>query len=75
ILGLKCEHCYKYLDKSIDELTKSYNQKLQLEEIQLELNNEKKVENDCELEETDSYILNTKTDFELQQRILDMLFK
>ena len=25
VVGLKCEHCYKYLDKSIDELTKSYN--------------------------------------------------
>ncbi|CAI2174203.1 12112_t:CDS:2, partial [Funneliformis geosporum] len=38
--------------------------------VQLELNNEEKVENDCELEETDGYIPNTKTDSELQQRIL-----
>ncbi len=75
ILGLKCEHCYKYLDKSIDELTKSYNQRLQLEEVQLELNDEEKDENDCELEETDGYVPNTKTDSELQQRILGILFK
>ena len=40
VVGLKCEHCYKYLDKSIDELTKSYNQRLHLEETQLELNDE-----------------------------------
>ena len=40
VLGLKCEHCYKYLDKSIDELTKSYNQRLHLKETQLELNDE-----------------------------------
>ncbi|POG67265.1 hypothetical protein GLOIN_2v1649104, partial [Rhizophagus irregularis DAOM 181602=DAOM 197198] len=48
VLGLKCEHCYKYLDKSIDELTKSYNQRLHLEETQIESNiNEEMDEDSC----------------------------
>jgi hypothetical protein len=56
VLGLKCEHCYKYLNKSIDELTKSYNQRLHLEETQLESDiNEEMDEDSCELKETDSY--------------------
>ena len=48
---------------------------MQLEEVQLELNDEEKDENDCELEETDGYVPNTKTDSKLQQRILGILFK
>ncbi|GES73473.1 hypothetical protein GLOIN_2v1778876 [Rhizophagus clarus] len=69
--GLKCEHCYKYLDKSIDELTKSYNQRLNLEETQLESDiNEEIDEDSCELEETDSYKSKVRTDSELQKRIL-----
>jgi hypothetical protein len=56
VLDLKCEHCCKYLDKSIDELTESYNQRLHLEETQLESDiNEEMDEDSCELEETDSY--------------------
>jgi len=71
VLGLKCEHCYKYLDKSINELTNSYNQRLHLEEAQLESDiNEEMDEDNCELEETDSYRSKIGTDSELQKRIL-----
>ncbi|GET64460.1 hypothetical protein GLOIN_2v1830060 [Rhizophagus irregularis DAOM 181602=DAOM 197198] len=31
-LGLKCPHCFKYLSDSIDELSQSYNQRLQMDE-------------------------------------------
>jgi hypothetical protein len=72
VLGLKCEHCYKYLDKSIDELTKSYNQRLHLEETQPELDDEEMDEDNCELEESDSYKSKIETDSELQRRILGM---
>ncbi|UZO22821.1 uncharacterized protein OCT59_015170 [Rhizophagus irregularis] len=72
VLGLKCEHCYKYLDKSINELTNSYNQRLHLEEAQLELDiNEEMDEDNCELEETDGYKSKIGTDSELQKRILE----
>src|SRR5947207_2232140 len=68
VLGLKCEHCYKYLDKFIDELTKSYNQRLHLEEILLELNIDERTEEDNdEFEETDSYKLKIGIDSELEE--------
>jgi len=72
VLGLKCEHCYKYLDKSIDELTKSYNQRLHLEETQLESDINEEMDEGCELEETDNYNYKSKveTDSELQRKIL-----
>jgi len=74
VLGLKCEHCYKYLDKSIDDLTKSYNQRLHLEEVQLESDiNEKIDEDNYEFEETNSYKSTIETDSELQKRILGIL--
>ncbi|PKY31756.1 hypothetical protein RhiirB3_449521 [Rhizophagus irregularis] len=48
----ECEHCYKYLDKFIDKLTKPYNQRLHLEETQIESDsiNEEMNEDSCELE-------------------------
>ncbi|PKK66247.1 hypothetical protein RhiirC2_753767 [Rhizophagus irregularis] len=56
-LGLKCEHCYKYLDKFIDKLTKPYNQRLHLEETQLESDiNEEMNEDSCELEFTNQIL-------------------
>jgi hypothetical protein len=73
VVGLKCEHCYKYLDKSIDELTKSYNQRLHLEETQLELNDEEIDEDNCEVEESDNYKPKIETDSELQKRIIGTL--
>ena len=74
VLGLKCEHCYKYLDKSIDDLTKSYNQRLHLEEAQLESDiNEEIDEDNCKFEETNSYKSTIETDSELQKRILGIL--
>ena len=73
VLGLKCEHCYKYLDESIDELTKSYNQRLHLEETQLELNDEEIDEDNCEVEESDNYKPKIETDSELQKRIIGTL--
>ena len=30
-LGLKCLYCFKYLSDSIDELSQSYNQRLQMD--------------------------------------------
>ena len=60
------------MDKSIDELTKSYNQRLHLEETQPELDDEEMDEDNCELEESNSYEPRIETDFELQRRILGM---
>ncbi|GBB88497.1 hypothetical protein RclHR1_15000001 [Rhizophagus clarus] len=56
------------MDKSIDELTKSYNQRLNLEETQLKSDiNEETDEYNCDLEETDSCKSKDKTDSELKK--------
>ncbi|RGB42067.1 hypothetical protein C1646_751404 [Rhizophagus diaphanus] len=72
VLGLKFEQCCKYLDKSINELTNSYNQRLHLEEAQLESDiNEEMDEDNCELEETDNCTINVRTSFATSKRGLN----
>ncbi|CAI2188818.1 19626_t:CDS:2, partial [Funneliformis geosporum] len=70
VVGLKCKYCYKYLNKSIDELTKSYNQRLHLEETQLELNDKEIDEDNCEVKKSDNYKPKIEADSELQKRII-----
>ena len=75
ILGLRCPHCFFYLSKSIEELSKSYNQRLHTNE---DVNDWWKSETqnsneECDFDKTDNLPTYLELDVELNERILGNL--
>jgi len=70
ILGLRCPHCFDYLSGSIDELSKSYNHRLQLsEEIDSWTDSQVQDDNDDELGNVETISKQIGIDIELKKKI------
>lgn len=70
-------HCYSYLATSIDELTRSYNNRLHMDEDindEFDIKNEKQFE-DCELDNAETINIPKTIDIELSEKILGIFCK
>src|SRR5947208_13284329 len=72
MINLRCQHCFNYLSRSIDELTDSYNQRLHMEDninSSLDLENIPQIEEDSDLDGADKITIRAEIDKQLQERI------
>jgi len=71
ILGLHCEHCFKYLSASIDDLTSSYNNRLQMKNDtsnKSDFIDPTPVE-DCDVDEAEAVSIRSSIDEDLRKKI------
>ena len=71
ILGLHCEHCFKYLSASIDDLTSSYNNRLQMKNDtsnKSDFIDPTPVE-DCDVDEAETVSIRSSIDEDLRKKI------
>ena len=70
ILGLRCPHCFNYLSDSIEELSLSYNQRLQMNEnIDICMDPQVHDDDGDELDNAETILKQTGIDTELKKKI------